>query len=290
MRAKPQATLVALLRHARQRLTDAGIPDAALDTRLLVEHFSGTTRTDAITHPEQEIGPEAVVALERAIARRVAGEPVHRILGFRDFYGLRLSLSEETLEPRPDTETLVDAVLPFVRETVEKKGRCTILDLGTGTGAIALALLHTELKAVATGVDISDGALATAAANARGNGVGDQFLTKKSDWFAEISGRYDAIVSNPPYISSEDINVLQKEVRGFDPRRALDGGADGLEAYRVIAGKAGQHLESDGIVAVEIGSTQKTDVARLFVLAGFDLVEAGQDLAGNDRVLVFKLR
>jgi release factor glutamine methyltransferase len=284
------ASLSDLLRHVRQRLSYAGIADAALEARLLVEHFSGTTRIDAITDPERLVDVRTVDAIEAALSRRVAGEPVHRILGFREFYGLRLSLSKKTLEPRPDTETLVEAVLPFVHERAARRGGCSILDLGTGTGAIALALIHLAPAARATGVDISDDALATAAGNARALGLAERFCTRKSDWFAEISGRYDAIVSNPPYISSNDIETLQKEVRDFDPRRALDGGQDGLAAYRVIADGAASHLEEDGFVAVEIGNTQKSDVSGIFAEAGFDLIDARRDLAGNDRVLVFKPR
>jgi release factor glutamine methyltransferase len=281
-------TLAALLRTARQHLTEAGVADAALDARLLIEHFSGTTRADAIADPERSIDPEAVQAVEAALTRRAAGEPVHRILGHRDFYGLRLALSPETLEPRPDTETLVDAVLPFVNRTVARQGGCSILDLGAGTGAVALALLSAAPLAIATAVDISDGALATAAGNAQALGLESRFTVKKSDWFTEISGRYDAIVSNPPYIRSDDIGALQKEVRDFDPLLALDGGCDGLAAYRVLAAGARQYLKHDGVVGVETGSSQKEDVAGLFVLAGFDLIEAVRDLAGHDRVLVFK--
>jgi release factor glutamine methyltransferase len=288
--ANPESTLAVLLRNARQCLADAGIADAAFDARLLVEHFSGTTRTDAITNPDRPIDPAAVTAVEAALARRIAGEPVHRILGFRDFYGLRLSLSEDTLEPRPDTETLVEAMLPFVHKTVVRKGSCAILDLGTGTGAIALALLSAEPRATATGVDISEGALATATRNAENLGLSGRFSALQSDWFEKVSGRFDAIVSNPPYIAESDIDALQKEVRDFDPRRALDGGTDGLDAYRTLAMDAAHYLEHDGVVGVEIGSTQKADVAGLFASARFDLVEAKQDLSENDRALVFQRR
>lgn len=283
-------TLSVILRRARTRLAQGGIVDAGLDARLLVEHFSGTTRTQAISQPDRMVDATAVAAIEAALARRIAGEPVHRILGFRDFYGLRLLLSKETLEPRPDTEALVDAVLPFVRATVAGKGSCSILDLGTGTGAIALALLSAVPQAVATGVDISADALATAARNADDLGLAGRFSALKSDWFEKISGRYDAIVSNPPYIAGKEIATLQKEVRDFDPLRALDGGADGLDAYRIIAAGTAAYLEKDGIVAVEIGSTQKDDVTALFGQAGFRAVEAVRDLAGNDRVLVFALQ
>ncbi|WP_406872639.1 peptide chain release factor N(5)-glutamine methyltransferase [Aminobacter sp. P9b] len=275
-----------LLRHARQRLADAGIADAAFDSRLLVEHFSGTTRTDAISSPDRIVGQ--VAEIEAALDRRISGEPVHRILGYRDFYGMRLSLSAETLEPRPDTETLVDAVLPFVRETAARDGICRILDLGTGTGAIALALVTQEPRAVATGVDVSDDALATAAANAGQLGVLARFSAKKSDWFSEIDGRHHLIVSNPPYISSSEIEDLQNEVRNFDPRRALDGGPDGLEPYRTIASGAARHLEKDGLVGLEIGHDQRRDVTEIFEQAGYHLLAQHKDLGGNDRVLVFR--
>lgn len=281
------ATLAAVHRAARARLAAGGIEDAGLDARLLVEHFSGTSRTDAIVDPERKVEMNAVVAIDQALERRIAGEPVHRILGFREFYGLRLALSSETLEPRPDTETLVDALLPFVKAAVSRDGRCRILDMGTGTGAIALALLSAEQQAEATGVDISEDALATAQANANALGFSDRFIATRSDWFGGISGRYHVIASNPPYISTDEIETLQTEVRTFDPLRALDGGSDGLDAYRIIAKHGADHLEPDGIIAVEIGNTQKLEVTQLFENAGFSLVNALADLAGNDRVVVF---
>jgi release factor glutamine methyltransferase len=279
--------LAGVHRAARARLAAAGVEDAALDARLLVEYFSGTTRTDAITDPQRVVEADALAAIDAALARRVAGEPVHRILGFREFYGLRLALSAETLEPRPDTETLVDALAPLVRDIVARQGGCRILDLGTGTGAIALALLSVEALATATGADISAGALATAAENACSLGLSDRFSAVESDWFGNISGRYHVIASNPPYIRSGDIATLQKEVRAYDPLRALDGGEDGLEAYRIIAEQSSGRLEAGGIVAVEIGSTQRAEVVAVFGKAGFLLHEALADLAGNDRVLVF---
>ncbi|RUU09676.1 peptide chain release factor N(5)-glutamine methyltransferase, partial [Mesorhizobium sp. M6A.T.Ca.TU.002.02.2.1] len=221
-------TLGLLLKAARARLVAAAVADPALDARLIVEHFSGTTRTQAIVDPERRVDAGAIAAIDAALRRRIAGEPVHRILGHREFYGLRLSLSPETLEPRPDTETLVDAVLPFVRATAERQGECRILDLGTGTGAIALALLSAVPAAVATGVDISQGALATAMRNAEELRLSGRFQVLKSDWFEKVFGRYHVIAANPPYIASIDIENLQDEVRDFDPRRALDGGVDGL--------------------------------------------------------------
>lgn len=280
-------TLAELHREARRCLTEAGIAEAALDARLLVEHFSGTTRTQAIAEPDRRLDAAVIAAVENALARRLSGEPVHRIIGFREFYGLRLDLSAGTLEPRPDTETLVEAVLPLAKAIVARQGKCRILDLGTGTGAVALALLSAVPAATATGVDICDDALGTAARNAARLGLADRFTALKSDWFSKIVGRYDVMVSNPPYIRSQDMESLQAEVRGFDPHRALDGGNDGLDVYRILARGARGHLEAGGPVAVEVGSTQKADVTDLFRQAGFSLIEAYRDLGGNDRALVF---
>jgi release factor glutamine methyltransferase len=280
--------LAALLAEARASLAASGIDDPNLDARLIVEHFSATTQVDAIGRPDIPVGAEAVDSIRLAIARRAAGEPVHRILGFREFYGLRLNLSPGTLEPRPDTETLVDAVLPHLRQLAATVGACRILDLGTGTGAIALALLAEVPAATAVGADISADALATANRNAKENGLSGRFQTVQSDWFEKISGSFHVIVANPPYIPSEELKTLQDEVRNFDPARALDGGADGLDAYRMIAAQAKVYLKAAGRLAVEIGHTQREAVRRLFEAAGFRIVEVRKDLAGRDRVLVFE--
>lgn len=282
------STLAELLHSARARLTVPFIDDPALEARMIVEHYSATARADAIVRPDIPIPPEAVAAIENALERRLAHEPVHRIFGFRDFHGLRLSLSAETLEPRPDTETLVDTVLPFVRETAARLGTCRILDLGTGTGAIALALLKEVPQATAVGVDISADALKTAARNAADAGLGARFEPLFSNWYAATEGRYHLIVSNPPYITSKELETLQPEVRYFDPARALDGGEDGLDAYRIIARGADACLEAGARIAVEIGYTQKAEVTEVFRQAGYMLIAAVKDFAGSDRVLVFQ--
>lgn len=280
-------TLADLHRLARARLAGAGIADAATDARVLVEEITGTSRADLLARPDLDIGTDAEARLDAALARRAAREPVHRILGWREFHGLRLALSPETLEPRPDTETLVDAMLPFVRETAARTGACRILDLGTGTGAIALALLKEEPRATAVGADISADALRTAQANAATAGLAGRFSAVRSDWFAGISGRFHLIAANPPYIETEAIDGLEPEVRLFDPHAALDGGRDGLDAYRTIAAQAAAYLEDGGRVALEIGHRQKAAVEALFRNAGFRLVQAESDLGGNDRVVVF---
>lgn len=282
--------LVDLLASVRQRLAAASLATPDLDARLIVEHFTGTTRTDLITRPGLPVDPKTIQTVESAALRRLAGEPVHRILGYREFYGLKLALSSGTLEPRPDTETLVDAVLPVVRDAVAHTGRCRILDLGAGTGAIALAFLAQIPQAEATGVDISADALETATRNATTLGLAGRFEAIQSDWFAKISARYDVIVSNPPYIRSRDIAGLEPEVRNFDPIAALDGGASGLQAYRLIAAGSAEHLVENGIVAVEIGHDQRQDVTKLFSESGFEAIGHHRDLGGNDRVIVFKTR
>jgi release factor glutamine methyltransferase len=283
-----ELTLDILLREARKRLAEAGVAESALDARILVEHLTGTTRVDAIRNPEMtfEDGTEGRIRL--AIDRRIAGESAHRIVGWREFYGMKLRLSAGTLEPRPDTETVVDLVVPFLRAGVALRGRAHILDLGTGTGAIALALLTQipELNAVAT--DISADALATAMTNAKLNRVSDRMDVVESDWFADVNGRFDVIVSNPPYIKTQTIETLLPEVRLFDPLPALDGGLDGLDAYRTIANEADAYLADDGRVAVEIGWDQKDQVVALFENAGFRLEKGAIDLAGNDRALIFR--
>ncbi|RWQ24247.1 peptide chain release factor N(5)-glutamine methyltransferase [Mesorhizobium sp.] len=276
-----------LLREARARLGTT-VDDPALDARLIVEHFSGTTRTQAIADPERRLGAGIVAEIDAALRRRAGGEPVHRILGYREFYGLRLSLSPETLEPRPDTETLVEAILPFVKAVAAREGGCRILDLGTGTGAIALALLSVVPTASATGVDLSAGALATAASNAGKLGLADRFTALQSDWFEKVFGRYHVIAANPPYITTEDIGNLQDEVRNFDPRLALDGGADGLNPYRTIAAQAARFLEAEGRIAVEIGHTQSDEVCEIFAAAGYMPGGVFRDLGRNDRVIVFE--
>jgi len=282
--------LAALLREARAALEGADGSDAALDARLIVEHFTGTGRADAISRPDLEIPEETARKLRGAVERRAAGEPVHRILGRREFYGLELELSPATLEPRPDTEILVDRLAPRLRAVVATSGECRLLDLGTGTGAIALALLSQVEGASAVGADIAPEAVETARRNAARHGLSGRFEGVVSDWFAGVTGKFHAIVSNPPYISEEEMASLPREVRLYDPERALHGGADGLDAYRRIIAGAEAHLEPEGIVAVEIGHTQRESVTAIFAACDFEVIDAARDLAGRERVLIARRR
>ena len=276
-------TLGDALRFATEMLEKTTIDGYDIEARLLTEWACDAARIDFVSQPNMLISNDKFRLLEIVLARRIAGEPVHRIMGFRDFYGLRLELGPETLEPRSDSEVLVDLALELMSNTPPK----TMLDLGTGTGALALALLSVFHQATVIATDISQGALAIAAKNARTNGFAARFSGLQSDWFDKVEGRFDLIVSNPPYIRSSVIPDLDIEVRNHDPILALDGGPDGLAPYRIIASKAKTYLHTNGMILVEIGFDQADDVANLFKSNGFSKVVLKQDLGGRDRVLAF---
>jgi len=279
-------TLNEMMAHLRNHFMVAGVEDPMAEARILVGGLMGLSRSDFITRGEDHIPLEDEIAINAASSRRVRGEPVYRILGRRGFHGLELKLSEGTLEPRPDTEILVDTVLELLQGRHGDPLR--ILDLGTGTGAICLALLAELPNAIGTGTDLSTDALATATENADLNGLAERFNTTESRWFGNIFGAYDVIVSNPPYIKTSVIPELDPEVREHDPVLALDGGEDGLEAYRAIAATARSYLTGPkGIVAVETGYDQRVDVEKIFADNGFSLLRAVKDYGGNDRVQAF---
>jgi release factor glutamine methyltransferase len=252
-------TLDEMMGQLRKRLTAAGLDDPMAEARILVSGIMGLTRTDFLVRGKDQIPNDAETALEAAVARRVGGEPVYRILGKRGFYGLELRISKDTLDPRPDTEVLVDLVLELL--SARRGDPLEILDLGIGTGAICLALLSQLPGAKGIGVDLAEGALATATENAALNGLGGRFSAVRSNWFDDVAGLYDVVVSNPPYIRSDIVPTLDREVREHDPILALDGGTDGLDAYRAIANGVGRYLKAYGIVAVETGFDQKHAVS-----------------------------
>lgn len=284
------ATVAGLFQEVRARFTDADLDDPATEARILVGGLLHLSTTELVTRGAEAVTADRAAVVRAAIARRLNHEPVHRILGEREFYGLPLGLSPATLEPRPDTEILVDTVLPHARHLVSTHGHIHILDIGTGTGAICLALLHECPQAKGIGSDISGEALETARANAVRNGLDARFETIQGSWFDAIHGRFHVIVSNPPYIASSVISTLAPEVKDFDPPAALDGGLDGLDAYRAIAKDAARFLYPNGMIGVEIGYDQLETVTSIFEGAGFSLVEAVRDYGQNDRVLVFEFQ
>lgn len=279
-----------LLQEARARFAGADFDDPATEARILVGGLLHLSAAGFVTHGSEPVSEDDTVMVRAAIARRLNHEPVYRILGEREFYGLSLRLSSATLEPRPDTEILVDTMLPHVRRLESQIGNIHILDIGTGTGAICLALLHECHKAMGVGSDISSEALETARGNAERNGLAARFRTAHGSWFEAIHERFHVIVSNPPYIASSVISTLAPEVKDFDPPTALDGGLDGLDAYRAIAKDAARFLYQNGMIGVEIGYDQRETVTSVFEGAGFSLVEAVRDYGQNDRVLVFEFQ
>ena len=281
----PHAAGALTIREARQqlaaRLRAAGGDTPALDARLLVEAVigGGGTEDDAL------LGDQAAADLGNFAARRLAGEPVWRILGEREFWGLTFKLSPATLEPRPDTETLVEAALDSLRERREEA--LSILDLGTGTGCLLIAILSEFRQAKGLGIDLSGEACEVAAANALANGVSDRAAFRECDWMKGLDGRFDLIVSNPPYIPGGEIPGLDVGVRDYDPLLALDGGVDGLDPYRRFARELPQFLAPGGIVIFEIGAGQEPDVSALMRSEGFRYHGARKDLGGHERALIF---
>ena len=269
----------ALLTEGRKLLQRQGTFSVALDVRLLLQAATGLSHEDIIAQPAREVSDEAAATFNAFIARRLAREPVSRILGRREFYGREYQITPDVLDPRPDTEAVVELAL-----NCKKRGR--FIDLGTGSGAIAITICAeaAELSGIAT--DISGAALAVARGNAQRLGAGDKLTFHQGPWFDGVDGLFDLIISNPPYIPAKDI--LPPDVANFDPHLALFAGEDGLAAYREIAGQSAASLASDGIVVLEIGHDQSSEVKRLFETQGFKLVDQALDLAGHMRALAFK--
>jgi release factor glutamine methyltransferase len=275
---------------ARRRLTarfkSESIDSAELDARILAGAVLGLDLTGVIAAAARPLTSDEATCLEGFTRRRIAGEPVARILGQKEFWGLPLQLSAETLVPRPDTETLVELTLEMLRTAPHGDHRLRIADIGTGSGAILLALLSELPDAFGIGTDISRDALQTAHNNAVHLGLADRAGFIACDYAAALSGRFDLIVSNPPYIRSTEIADLATEVRDHDPLRALDGGADGLDAYRALVPQAARLLAPLGVLAVEVGQGQSADVERLMVTEGLTLERPPKaDLAGIRRAV-----
>lgn len=263
-------------------LCRAGLSVSQQEVKLLLMAAAGLEKAGLIGAAHDEVGPDTTAKFAAFVQRRMQREPVHRILGRREFHGLDLALNEATLEPRDDTECLVDLALEQIDD---RNGELRLLDLGTGTGAVALALLQELPHAHALVTDREAAALQMAMVNADRNGLSTRFSTLQSDWFAEVTGRFDMIVSNPPYIASAELEALTPEVTRFDPVLALDGGADGLDAYRQILGNARDFLVPTGCLVLEIGFDQQQSVSNLAVANGWKIKQTAKDLAGQDRAL-----
>lgn len=258
------------------RLAAAGIEDARREARLILAAAHGVDATGLLLLDELD-----ETKFEPMVQRREAREPLAYILGRREFWGLTFEVSQATLIPRPDSETIVEAALAACPAPAR------VLDLGTGTGCLLLAVLHERQGAFGVGVDLVPEAAALAARNARRLGMAKRAAFMAGDWAAALNGRFDLVLSNPPYISCADIADLMPEVAQFEPRSALDGGPDGLAAYRHIIGLLPGILSENGVAVLELGVGQAPTIVNVAALAGFSVITT-RDLGGIERAAVLK--
>jgi release factor glutamine methyltransferase len=279
-------TLAAAVAGAAARLAAAGIEDPRRDARLLACRLLGGGPELLLAHPERPLSAAEAARIEAAVARRAAREPVSRILGEREFWSLPFGLNAATLDPRPDSETLVAAVLA---ELPDRRARLSLLDLGTGSGCLLLALLSELPAASGCGIDSSAAAVEQAGANAARLGLAARATFLRHSWTEglELAGApWDVVVGNPPYIASGEIAALAPEVARYDPPAALDGGADGLAAYRALIPAACRTLRPGGLIALEVGEGQAQAVEALLAAAGLASLRRARDLAGVERCLL----
>ena len=275
-------TLVKAWNGARDRLKAAGVDSPVIDARLLLEAAAGATRADILAEPQRPLSDEEAGRLDEMVERRARREPISHILGRKGFWSIMLQVTPDVLTPRPETEMVVDEALRGFGE----RDRFSMLDLGVGSGAILLAILAERPAARGLGVDVSEEALAVARENAANLGLGGRAALLRGDWTSGLDGdAFDLVVSNPPYIRSGEIATLEPEVRDHEPRLALDGGADGLDAYRQLAPEILRVLKPGGRFVVEIGHDQAEAVQSLFVAARAEAVSLSQDLQGRDRIV-----
>jgi release factor glutamine methyltransferase len=276
-------TLLEAWSGAQKRLKSAGVDSPSIDARLLLEAAADVTRLEVISDPYRLLTAEQVAQFDGYVERRSRREPVSRILGRKGFWKLLLQVSPDVLSPRPETERVVDIALEAFPE---ERASFTMLDLGVGSGAILLSVLAERPAAKGLGVDISEAALATARDNAASLGLADRATFLRTDWTRGLPDEaFDLVTSNPPYIPTGDIDGLEPEVAAYDPRLALDGGPDGLDAYRALAPEMLRVLKSGGRFAVEIGWDQGAAVKALFEQAGAQDLRVVRDLSDRDRVV-----
>ena len=275
-------TLVKTWKSAQERLKAQGIDSPAIDARLLLEAAADVTRLDILNDPYRELTAEQLDRYGGWIDRRLNREPVARILGRKAFWKILLNLTPSVLVPRPDTETVVETALGAFPDGMAFQ----MVDMGVGSGAILLSVLAERPAAKGLGTDISEEAIAVARDDAANLGLGDRTAFLRTAWADGLAdASFDLVVSNPPYIRSEEIETLDPEVREHDPRLALDGGPDGLDAYRALVPETLRILKPLGVFVVETGWDQAEDVRTLFAGAGFENLRIVQDLGARDRVV-----
>jgi release factor glutamine methyltransferase len=267
------------------RLAAAGIAEARRDARLLAAEATGLSAATVVAHPERQLSSAELHRLSDFARRRESREPVSRILGWREFWSLRFALGPDTLDPRPDSETLIAAAL----DAVDRTKLLSVLDLGTGSGCLLLAVLSELPNAQGLGVDLSQAALDVAAANAESLGLAARAQFRRGDWGSGLAARFDLIVCNPPYIPAGEIPGLAPEVGRFDPVLALAGGPDGLDAYRRLQGELPRLLAPGGRAVVEIGAGQGASAGAILAGGGLALLGQQADLSGSPRCLILQI-
>ncbi len=282
MTKPPVLTRGALRRQVQNRFAAAGLTTAALDARVLAQFIWSASLTELVAQEALLASPDEQKRFDRLAAARLAGRAVSRLIGQREFYGLRFKLDAATLDPRADSEVLVTTGLALFADQPRR-----VLDVGTGTGCLIVALLAHRARWQGVAIDLSARAVRMARINAARHGLSGRLTIRQGCWFETVTGQYDLIVSNPPYIAQADLAGLSAEVVINDPCRALDGGCDGLTAYRQIASQAAAYLAPEGRLVLEVGYDQRRDVTEIFAAAGWRLQACHQDLAGHDRCLVF---
>jgi release factor glutamine methyltransferase len=284
MQAGEERFLKYVWKDAALRLKKVGVKTSLLDSRMLLQEVLKITYEELLVSATRLVTEEELKLFEEYLARRVKREPVSKILNRKDFWKHTFKTNEHTLDPRPETETLIEAVL---NDYKDKNRELKILDLGTGTGCLIITLLKEFPKATGVAVDRSMDALKIAGDNADTIGVADRVNFVKGDWFKGIEEKFDIIVSNPPYIKSRDIDYLQEEVRMYDPKDALDGGVDGLDAYRDITAGVEKVMSNHARVYFEIGKWQENEVCNLIKEKAFAIHEVRKDILGIPRIISF---
>lgn len=274
-----------IVKQAVFALRGAGLEGADVDVRILLAHAENCTHVDLIIRANDDVSPPILALFNSYIARRIAHEPVAYITNKKEFWSLDFMVNDHVLIPRPETEGLVGRALEMIAGVKTPN----IIDIGTGSGAVLISLLTERENATGTGVDISGEALAVAKQNAKNNGVDDRCLLLQSDYLQNIDGKFDLLVSNPPYISDAAMDGLAENVKAYEPTLALRGGEDGLHAYRQIIGQAGSVLNPKGAIVFEIGYDQGVAVCAMLKSADYSEITILKDLAGHDRVISAKI-
>ena len=274
------------VREAAKRLADAGVDSAHLDARLLMQHILELDTAGLIAKGQDLLSRQQRNQFDHLLRRRAAREPIALIVGCKEFWGLSFEVSAETLVPRPDSETLVEVSIRHLGDRAQSQA-LRILDLGTGTGCLLLALLHEWPMTTGVGCDINPHAVELATRNAAQLGLGNRAVFLRSDWTSGVSGSFDLILANPPYIPESEIADLSPEVSQYEPRLALSGGADGLDAYRALANLLPHVLNPEGVVVLEVGIYQ-AETAKNLMFSGdkMKFLDMGSDLAGIQRCIV----